>query len=43
MRKWKCIEGHGKDDFIVGKIYESNDDGYGFTGEDGFFFLLSKT
>lgn len=38
MRKWKCISGHGKDDFIVGNIYESNDEGYGIIGEDGFVY-----
>lgn len=38
MRKWKCISGHGKDDFIVGNIYESNDEGYGLIGEDGFVY-----
>ena len=38
MRKWKCIKGHGKDDFIVGNIYESNDKGYGFIGGDGFVY-----
>ena len=38
MRKWKCISGHGKDDFIVGNIYESNDEGYGLMGEDGFVY-----
>ena len=38
MRKWKCVNGHGKDDFIVGNIYESNDKGYGFVGEDGFVY-----
>ena len=39
MRKWKCVEGN-KVDFIVGKIYESDDDGFGFIGEDSWFYYL---
>jgi len=40
MRKRKCVHTTytNKYTFTVGKIYESDDKGYGIKGDDGFIF-----
>lgn len=45
MRKWKCTENEqGRGNFTVGKIYESDDFGYGLIDDAGtVFFILSAT
>ena len=39
MRKWKCVEnGGGNSDFTIGKIYESDDKGFGIVDDSDFEF-----
>lgn len=44
MRKWKCIKVNrgNKDNFTVGKIYETDDVGYGIISDDRFKFRKTK-
>ena len=35
MRKWRCIKSNNKKCFTVGKIYSTDDNGYGLVGDNG--------